>query len=109
MQHLNIPRWCYHFHPYTAILDIANVAEEITMTMLADGKDGYGGQCGPALQHHLLPLLPRHHRLPRTPGQQVPFFLEETNWEKVLVRYLQHLFAEHNIMHEVQSVINRTL
>ena len=75
MQHLNIPRWCCHFHPYTAILDIANVAEEITMTMLADGKDGYGGQCGPALQHHLLPLLPRHHRLPRTPGQQVPFFL----------------------------------
>ena len=26
-----------------------------------------------------------------------------------LLRYLQHLFAEHNIMHEVQSVINRTL
>ena len=74
MQHLNIPRWCCHFHPYTAILDIANIAEEITMTILADGKDGYGGQCGSALQHHLLPLLPRHHRLPRTPGQQVRFF-----------------------------------
>ena len=75
MQYLDIPRWCCHFHPYTAILDIANVAFEITITMLADGKDGYGGQCGSALQHHLLPLLPRHHRLPRTPGQQVPFFL----------------------------------
>ena len=24
-------------------------------------------------------------------------------------RYLNHLFAEHNIMYEVQSVINRTL
>ena len=46
---------------------------------------------------------------PGLPANRFHFFFEETNWEKVVLRYLQHLFAEHNIMHEVQSVINRTL
>ena len=83
----------------------------VTIVPIADGEDGGGGQRGPAVQHHLLPLLPSHHCLPGTAGKQVSaqkaFFVFENS--PFFLRYLQHLFAEHNIMHEVQSVINRTL
>ena len=47
------------------------------------------------------------------PGLPANRFLLRSLFEEKIqlkfLRYLQHLFAEHNIMHEVQSVINRTL
>ena len=51
-----------------AILNI----DIIMIVPIADGEDGGGGQRSPAVQHHLLPLLPGHHRLPGTASQQVP-------------------------------------
>ena len=50
------------------ILDI----DIILISPIADGDDGGGGQRSAAVQHHLLPLLPSHHRLPGTASQQVP-------------------------------------
>ena len=63
-------------------IDILDIVIVIVKTILdidimlilpiADGDDGGGGQRSAAVQHHLLPLLPSHHRLPGTASQQVP-------------------------------------
>ena len=52
-----------------AILDIYIMLICLPFT---DSDDGGGGQRSAAVQHHLLPLLPSHHCLPRTACQQVP-------------------------------------
>ena len=54
-----------------AILDIYIMLICLPFT---DSDDGGGGQCSAAVQHHLLPLLPSHHRLPGTACQQVPAY-----------------------------------
>ena len=61
-----------HCHPRHFIVQAILNIDIILIVPIADGEDGGPGQRSPAVQHHLLPLLPGHHRLPGTASQQVP-------------------------------------
>ena len=83
IQHLNIPCWCCHFHPYTAILDIANVAEEITMTMLAEAKMDTADSAGPPSNTIFCLYCRATIAFPGLPANRFLFF-----WKKQIGRKL---------------------